>query len=175
MTGAIVRAIVVGALSVVLAACATMSSQQTSYLPTALQMKVDRSFSALSIDTPLVEAEPHLTRIAEGDCAARGECDWRDAESVRHYFWGDDSGSLHIVVKTVRADEFAGRRIRALGIGNARNRTEVVEAIRKFAPDMPLECDESSCGATLVPGWITVRFDDADQLAEVRFDGYHFT
>ena len=157
-----------------LGACAGRSDL-ASYRPTVLQNKVDRSFSTIPIETPLEEARPMLAKIVENGCDANAECDWQDRQGVRHYFWGERPDRLVLVVKSVKASEFEKRSIPALGIGAERQRFPVLRAIRAFAPDLSLECDKSRCQTSLKPGWVTVTFDNAGLLTEVRLDGYHFT
>ena len=109
------------------------------------------------------------------------ECDWRDADGVRHSFWADAPLADFVVVKSIHADEFGARAIPALGIGVARQRDLVMAAARSFVPEADFECVQfeedrtAACSATLHPGWVTIRFDASGSLTEIRLDGYQFT
>lgn len=147
------------------------------YCPSEIQERVDRSFSDIRIDTMLDAVRGKLTEIP-ADCFP-GECDWRDKRGVRHYFFGDQ-----MVVKSVRADEFVGQPIEALGIGGARRQADVLTNVRRFLPGIVFDCSPQhisgnvgpvECGATLNPGWVQIGFDRDGNLLQVRFDGYHFT
>lgn len=156
-------------------------SDEGSYEPSAAQSKVDDSISTTRIYTPLADVADRLTMIVQDDCDKWGECQWQDADGVRYYFWGDGPDDLHVVAKTVRADEFEGRSISALGIGSARGRDRVLAAARSFVPGADFECgkldddDTDLCNVTLHPGWVTIRFDASGSLTEVQLDGYHYT
>lgn len=161
---------------------ATTCNPERDYCPSPLQVRVDRSFSDIAIDTPQRAVSEPLTEVRIDGCETADGCDWRDADGVRYFFWGDPS-DLWVVVKTVRADEFFSRPIRALGIGLARQREDVLANVRRFLGDVPLNCiPESSshnrsivgCHVVLDPGWIRIWFDKNGQLLEARFDGYHF-
>lgn len=143
------------------------------YCPSELQERVDRSFSDIRIDTMLDAVRGQLTEIS-ADCFP-GECNWRDRRGVRHYFFGDQ-----MVVKSVRADEFVGQPIEALGIGYARDRQEVIVKATDFLDGVALDCRRSNsrdrgCRAYLEPGWVWISFDNNDRVKVVQFDGYHFT
>ena len=143
------------------------------YCPSEIQERVDQSFSDIRIDTMLDGVRGRLTEIL-ADCFP-GECDWRDRRGVRHYFFGDQ-----MVVKSVRADEFVGQPIEALGIGYSRDRQEVIAKVTEFLGGVTLDCRRSSspdrgCLAYLQPGWVWISFDNNDHLKIVQFDGYHFT
>lgn len=151
------------------------------YVASPHQARVDLSFSDISIDAPFAEVRSRLKEIRVDGCEEGGECAWRDADGVRHYFFGDSPDSLHVVVKWVQACEFEGHPIPALGIGSARRRDQVLAAVRRFLPEADFECGEGgedqteTCNATLDPGWVTIKFDASGSLIEVRLDGYHFT
>lgn len=153
------------------------------YCPSRDQVRVDRSFSTLPIDSYLSDAPGALTPIVEPGCDQSGECEWRDRQGVSHFMWGDNEADLRVVIKTVAADEFSGRPIEALGIGTARGQQEVIANVRRFLPGVEIDCDPTrvsgnvgpiECGATLNPGWISIGFDRNGDLLRVRFDGYQF-
>jgi hypothetical protein len=146
-----------------------------------LQEKVERSFSDIRIETYLEAVKSRLTEIVEGECPKWGECEWRDADGVRYNFWADEPSEYYVTDKSVRADEFAGRAIRALGIGTARDRQQVLAAARTFLAGAELTCDWSDyvpqevCQAFLGPGNVTIIFDASGRLSEVDFTAYHYT
>jgi len=166
----------------VAAAAQTATVDVDEYSPSPLQTRVDRSFSAIPIASPFSLVRPRLTEVQIQGCEKNGECEWRDRDGVRYYFWGDPE-SLGVVVKDVWAGDFKNRRIPAMEIGLARRRGAVMAAARHFAPEATFECSrlaepwlgEESCEAFLRPGWVTIVFDKSGNLTEVRLDGYHFT
>ena len=160
---------------------AAVSVDDAEYLPSPQQQRVDQSFSDIPIDAPLAELKHRLSMIVENECEQREECEWRDAQGVRYYFFGDGPDNLGVAVKSIDAADYPARAIPALGIGVARERDEVLTAARKFVPDANFECGELDddsievCNATLEPGWLTIRFDASGSLMRVQLDGYHFT
>ena len=165
-----------------LAGCAGAEGEELAYFSSVVvyeaspeQERIDRSFSDMPIQTPLAEVRDRLTEIPFDGCEDPGECDWRDPEGVRHYFF---DGLL--VVKHIDAADFAERPILALEIGSARERNEVLQAARRFVPEAYFDCfdsgdDTESCQAYFRPGWLTIRFDARGLLTQVKLDGYHFT
>ncbi len=156
------------------------------YCPSADQLRVDRSFSAIAMDSYLSASVERLVVADDRPCGPpdHDECEWRDANGVRHYPWGDDATDLRIVIKFVNADEFLGRPIGALGIGMARQQAEVVANVRRFLPNVEVNCDPQhvsgnvgpvECGASLNPGWFQIGFDRDGNLLRIRFDAYQFT
>lgn len=164
---------------------ASAAPGQTGYRPSPLQLRVDRSFSSIEIGTSLTKARSRLKEERIGACHEGDGCDWLDRNKVRHWFWGDSPFDLWVVVKQVKATDFTGRPIPALGIGMVRSKAQVIAAARKFDRKLAIDCGKelqtgkmklrSSCSATLNPGWISIDFDARGQLVEVRFDGYQFT
>ena len=159
---------------------------EVDYCPSAVQLRVDRSFSAFPIDSALAAARDRLTEIVERGCDQSNECEWRDRSGVGHFAWGDDETALTIVIKTIEAEAFAGRPIEALGIGTARRQADVIANVRRFLGEGEgeVDCDPAhvsgnvgpvECSATLDPGWIQIGFDRDGNLLRIRFDGYHFT
>src|SRR5690606_4027015 len=59
-----------------------------------LRAAAERSFSDVPFGAP--ESPPGLTRVVEGDCQLWGECIYRDADHVGHYFWEGE-----LVVKSI--------------------------------------------------------------------------
>ncbi len=145
------------------------------------QNRVDRSFSRFPIDSGYPTKDSVLIESRVGGCETSGECAWIDDNKVRHYFWAESPEGLYLVVKSVNAADFAGRPISALGIGMARNKADVVANVRRFLPDVEIDCDHVSgnvgpveCGGTLNPGWFQIGFDLDGNLLTIRFDGYQF-
>lgn len=162
----------------------TSCDGDVEYCPSAVQLRVDRSFSAFPIDSALAAARGHLTEIVEAGCDQSNECEWRDRSGVGHFAWGDDEAPLTIVIKTIEAEAFAGRSIEALGIGTARKQADVIANVRRFLGEVEVDCDPAhvsgnvgpvECSATLDPGWIQIGFNRDGNLLRIRFDGYHFT
>lgn len=175
--------LIVCALLLALANCATPGLANADPAFTPADIRASLSFSPLAIDSALADASG-LHRLDERGCVACEECDYADARGVRHYFF-----NARLVVKSVRADEFEGRNIGALGIGSARARTDVLRRVRAFLPVVEIDCTDgrnaegatnpatataSECGAMVGRGWFRVWFDAQDKLLEARLDGYHF-
>ncbi len=146
--------------------------------------RADLSFSAIPMGTMRTPESLGLREIRVGRCQEADECDWIDANTIRHYFWEDDE----LVVKSAHASDFGDNPIPALGVGRARSRTEVLTQIRSFLPEIEVECadatelgaprdgpGETLCGGTLGEGWFRVWFDAHGILTEIRFDSYQFT
>jgi hypothetical protein len=132
----------------------------------------DRSFSAIPFGTKV--PPPELVLIDDGGCAS-GECSYRDAKGVVHYF---NEGEL--VVKSVSVADVGVAPIAALGIGTARQQGEVLAEVQRFLPQAEISCDPPSgatydCGAMLGEGWFRLFFDRRQRLIEVRLDAYQFT
>lgn len=141
-----------------------------------LLQTAEQSFSPVPFGTLLPPAD--LTLVDDGGCVeGRGECTYLDANYVRHFF-GTERGEL--VVKSIHIDDVSNKPIAAIGIGKARALNAVVKRVQLFMPEAQVICDEQpdgseiTCGATLGDGWITLFFDPARQLKEVRIDVYHF-
>lgn len=137
-----------------------------------LLVAAERSFSDIPFGAP--ESTPGLTIIDREQCGRWGECSYRDADRVEHYFLGE------LVVKTLRTADVGDGPIKALGIGDARSLDAVMDKVRRFLPEAEIDCQEGdggarNCGATLGEGWISLRFDTSNRLIEVRIDAYHFT
>lgn len=144
--------------------------------------RADASFSTIPLGTMRSPAAPGLARIDAPGCAEAGECEWADANGVRHYFWEQDE----LVVKRVLASDAGGQAIAAVGIGRARAQAEVIANVRAFLGDVALGCAEEEeeedaapastrCDASLDEGWLRIWFDAAGTLREVRIDARHFT
>lgn len=154
----------------------------------ALYQRVDRSFSSIAVDTPFGAVRESMREIRTDGCEQYGECSWSDPDDVEHFFWPSIEDETNrdrdvAVVKVVRAERFQGRPIGALGIGLARDKPDVLANIRRFVPEIEIDCDRQAsgnvgpdeCGGTVLPGWFQVGFDRNGQLEAVRFDAYHFT
>ncbi|MGB3165696.1 MAG: hypothetical protein WBA68_02855 [Alteraurantiacibacter sp.] len=163
----------------VLALLAGCSSEPEETEPelSDLYQRVDASFSDIVIDTPFDSVADTLEQSVRDECEQWGECDWRDADGVDHYVFGSTKSDRTVVLKGIAARNFEGRPIPALGIGMARQRDEVLENVETFLDGTGLDCIPGdaieSCGATIVPGWVTVEFDKDGALRSVRFEGYH--
>ena len=169
-----------------LAGCVTENSSTdlTDGSPeSALDRRVSRSFSPLAINSSVFRTTG-LRHLEENECPRSDECDFADAEGVRHFYYEN-----RLVVKAILASEFAGRDISALGIGSARTRSAVLRNVSAFVPTVDVTCEGETpgpvrqggpqvvtqCDGQLERGWFRLWFDAQDQLVEVRFDGYHFT
>jgi len=147
------------------------------YLPSADQARIDRSFSMIAINTPLIVARPRLKEDRQPACG--GTCDWVDKDGVRYSFAGESADRRYLVAKTVRASDYVWKAIPALGIGQARDRALVMAAVQRFMRGAPFDCSGPAgtpspvtCRAPLKPGSVTITFDAAGKLIEARFVGY---
>lgn len=153
------------------------------YGASALQIKVDRSFSSIPINTKYSKVRNRLRR-ADRDCRHASACDWRDEAGVRHIFETFENSNImqmEVLVKRVVIREFGARPIRALGIGTARRKADVFASIASFDSQIVFDCSPPSisgdighhgCRAETGPGWVEIGFDENDQLTEARFHGY---
>ena len=152
-------------------------TQSAIDVQTALIAKADRSFSELVFGmTREAAADLQLREIIEQDCDVNGQCDWliASAPHVRHAF--DENGTVDR--KTIIIDDYGNGAVRALGIGNARLKEAVVDAVAAYLPGIAFTCrsveeagegeGRSSCGATLGGANIKLIFADSDVLAEVH-------
>jgi hypothetical protein len=144
---------------------------------------VGRSFSPFAIDARFGERRDQLTRVDTKGFAAGEGCDWRDRNGVLHFVGGDSQIDQRFMIKIVNAEDFIGRPISALGIGTARRQAEVIANVRRFIPEVEIDCNPGhiscnvgpvECGATLGPSWNQIGFDEGGNLLRVRFDGYQF-
>ncbi|APG61924.1 hypothetical protein LPB140_02765 [Sphingorhabdus lutea] len=152
----------------------------------AMAEKALFSFSTYAWEAKFEDIKEDLTIVQGPECHSmadyRNDCGFFDQNMVEHYFWDDD---MILVVKSVSTKNFNGKEIRALGIGKARDKDNVVANVQKFLPDAKMTClsaDEagqgdgiSSCGAEMGEGWFTLLFDSNNQLISARMDAYHFT
>lgn len=152
------------------------------YCPSPDQVRVDLSISEIAIDSAFSSHRFTLTEDWQDDCEILDGCDWLDSNKVRHYMWGESPEELFVVLKMIEAKDFVGRSIPAFGIGTARKQTDVMANVRRFLPDVEIDCDHVSgsvgpveCGGTLNPGWFQIGFDVEGNLLAIRFDGYQFT
>lgn len=147
----------------------------------------EQSFSPVPFGAP--RPQPGLTRVEDEGCVKFGECTYRDTNLVGHYF-GDCCNVGALVVKSIDVADVGDRPIAALGIGEARSMSEVVERVQRFLPEVELDCEDYreptpvgeaasdvayGCNAMLGEGWIQVFFDNSQRLTIVRIDAYHFT
>lgn len=143
----------------------------TSRAGPELLTAADRSFSEFPFGSR--EAPAGLTIVKRADCEKSGECAYRDPAGVEHYFWDGE-----LVVKTVQVADAGRQSISALTIGHSRAFDDVMRRVRTFLPEADIDCraqdDERTCSAVLGEGWITLQFNDAGRLTEVRIDAYHF-
>jgi hypothetical protein len=148
----------------------------------AMMKKVSASFSSVPFDTARSKVKVKLQQLSEKGCEKSGECNYVDGAGVEHFFW--DAQQL-LVVKSVDAKRFIGKPIKALGIGQARLRSDIVANVKAFLPTAKIICREahqagegegiSSCSAMLGEGWFKILFDADNQLIEARVDAYEFT
>lgn len=147
-----------------------------------LLAKADRSFSELPFDTRRGDAIDVLQiEISNIVCDRDPNCEWliASAPHVRHGF--DKDGrvtSKHIII-----DDYGNGEVRALGIGSAKLRENVVDALMAFLPNIEVTCrsvpdagegrGRSSRSAKIGEANVKLVFADTDVLAEVNF--YRFT
>jgi hypothetical protein len=142
--------------------------------------RASKSFSSYSFDTPLSKIEHKLVRVDSDACRQSIECGYADKNDVEHYFWFDDPPLL--VLKTIDVRKMSGRKIKAMDIGRARNKSAVLARVDRFFNGRQIDCDEYPneydavivCGVNLGEGWTKLYFDKAIQLVYIRLDAYQF-
>lgn len=167
-------------------ACA-VGVQAQGYAPSALQRRVDASFSNTPTNTELRSVQSRMQQVGDQACAPgteSEECNWVDTTGTVHVFVaGPRANSYLSLIKIVEAERFRGRPIAALGIGTARTQAEVLANVRRFLGSAAtVSCDGTpsgnvgpvECGITLSPGWVQIGFTNEGQLQAVRFDAYQF-
>lgn len=157
---------------------ATQSAQVDT---AALIAKADRSFSELPFDTDRNDAVDLLqVKVTNVVCDRGLGCEWliASAPHVRHAL--DEEGrvaSKHIII-----DDYGNGVVRALGIGNAKLKEDVVDAVMAFLPGIEMTClpigeagegpGRFSCGAMIGDANIKLVFAETDVLAEVDMYRY---
>ena len=146
-----------------------------------LVAKADRSFSELPFGTEKNDARDLLQiEVTNTVCDRDPGCQWliASAPHVRHGF---DEDGLLVASKHIIIDDYGAGEVRALGIGNAKLKEYVVDAVKAFLPGVELTClsiekagegaGRSSCGATIGEANVKLIFDE-DVLAEVHMYRY---
>lgn len=152
----------------------------------AMMEKASASFSPYAWESKFQDIKDDLSIIKSPSCQSMAdymnECSFADKNNVVHYFWDED---MVLVVKSLKAQDFEGKDIKALGIGGARAHDEVVANVQKFLPDVKIDClnaeeagqgdNISSCSAAMGEGWFTLLFGPDGELIGAQIDAYHFT
>jgi hypothetical protein len=140
--------------------------------------RADRSFSRYRLNAKFDPVRAGLQLANESCDDLDFLCEWRDAKSVRHILGGE-----LLAIKLLIVEELGREKISALGIGEARSRSDVVANVRAFLPEVKISCLEAgnagegegiaSCSGTFDNGgWIKLLFDDNDQLILARIDAF---
>jgi hypothetical protein len=151
--------------------------------------RIDESFSAVPLGSAINPESAGLVLRGHPNCPDRPhECGYSDERGVRHVYYGPNLIYRHgIVLKAASVEDFVGRPIPALGIGLARSREEVTAAVRRFIPELTVDCWEVEANADLeisqeahcliieaqslnAPISITMSFDERDQLIGAYID-----
>lgn len=141
-------------------------------------LRADASFSAFPLNK---KVKPQaIGRLINGDRCDDEDfaCEWQDRSGTRHIFGGDI-----LAIKALSLESYPGRDVKALGIGKARDRKEVVSRVRAFLPEIKISCLDAgqagegegiaSCsGSFLNGGWFKLLFDANGQLFEARIDAF---
>lgn len=161
----------------------TAAAEAQSYRPSAIQRRVDASFSNIPVNTDLSTVRSRLRELRVHGCEQEHECNWVDSNGVEHYFFGDpeEASSRWMMIKIVEADRVGRRPISAFGIGTARTQAQVLANVRRFLGSAArVTCGgrpsgnvgDVECGVSLSPGWAQIGFTRNGQLQAVRFDAY---
>lgn len=144
--------------------------------------RADASFSRYPLNLP--STPQAVGRLTNGDvCDDTDEeegiaCEWEDDAGVHHIFAGDI-----LAIKTLDLAALGKREIAALNIGTARTRTEVLDKVRAFLPEIAIDCLEpgkagegegiASCGGSFENGgWIKLLFGPDNRLTSARIDAF---
>jgi hypothetical protein len=141
-------------------------------------LRADQSFSPHRLNARFDPARARMALTDERCAELDGFCEWKGADQVVHV-----PGGKLLAIKLVSAADFPGRAIASLGIGQARNRGDVISNVRAFLPEIDITCLEpeqagegpgvASCGGSFDNGgWIKLLFDSEDQLVSARIDAF---
>jgi hypothetical protein len=138
------------------------------YLPSAEQLRIDRGFSMVLIDT--------LKLDRSGACQASISCETMDKNGVRYTFGGETMNRRYVIAKTVRAADYLWKSIPALGIGQFRDKPMVMAAVGRKTRSAPFDCRPDASGELCIlplkPGRIEISFDTDGKLLQARLIGY---
>lgn len=147
------------------------------YLPSAEQIRIDRGFSMVLIDTLYIEARGFMKLDRSGACQTSISCETMDKNGVRYTFRGETMNRRYVVAKTVRAADYLWKAIPALGIGQFRDKPMVMAAVARETRGAPFDCRPSNaggelCALPLEPDRIEISFDADGKLLAASLIGY---
>jgi hypothetical protein len=146
------------------------------YLPSAEQLRIDRGFSMVLIDTLYLDARGFMKLDRSGACQASISCETMDKNGVRYTFGGETMNRRYVIAKTVRAADYLWKSIPALGIGQYRDKPMVMAAIGRETRGAPFDCRPDTggelCTLPLKPGRIEISFDTDGKLVQASLVGY---
>jgi hypothetical protein len=137
--------------------------------PEEMLRRAETSFSPVAFGTQYDELSGFgLHTIDFGACQQNKVCTWIDGQGVQHE--ADDQRGVDS--KAIEVNGNLVQSLNVLGIGRARARRDVVEAVGRFLPDIKLDCRRAPpdsegfwCDALIGDGFIDLRFDNQDRLA----------
>jgi hypothetical protein len=141
--------------------------------------RADASFSRYPLNLP--STPQAIGRLTNGDVCNDDDgiaCEWQDDTGIVHVFSGDI-----LAIKLVDVGSAGARDLKALGIGAARTRGDVMAKVRAFLPEIEIDCREpgnagegegiASCGGTFKNGgWIKLLFGADNRLTSARIDAF---
>lgn len=193
------RALMIVFAAMALAACGSEPASEPLVAPPELaDAFIEGAKAQPASDTPIADPyrradasfskfplESEIARTKVGQLVNERECDddlipclWKDDKGVNHIF-----GGKLLAIKVINLQPGDNRPISALGIGTALSRGDVVANVKRFLPEIAVDClnaEEagegeglSSCGGSFEGNsWFKLIFDPNDQLVSARIDAF---
>jgi hypothetical protein len=147
--------------------------------------RISLSFSALPLNSQAKNLIINFADTIYAHCETPWNCRFEDVDHVDHGFEGEQG---YLSSKSLNTSHYQDKSISALGIGFARDKSEVLNKISSFLNTRQYECSDvpdilaggglrysgnTACVWTLVNGHVSASFSEQGQLASVRFSHTH--
>jgi hypothetical protein len=176
-------------MSFAVIACLISSVDAKTRKPTGAQLlsRASLSFSNIPFDTLRKNVKIPLKMIQDGSCEKIDMCEYSDANKITYNFWDEDE---YLVDKSLKASDFIGKPIKALNIGLAREKTEVLKKASAFLSGSSYACTKENisddtgkatgetitrCDWILGDGWTLVQFNSKGQLIMAQVTASQYT
>ena len=137
--------------------------------------RADSSFSSVLLGVHMDSLPKfHLKKQSNSVCETAKNCDWIDHDKI---LYGLDSDG-RVATKSINISAIGSESLNVLGLGTARKKAEVIAAVKRFLPNVNLECFEASdtqqidsltsCVAALGPEQMTLNFNSENVLIDAK-------